>query len=352
MTPHTSDDTVMPLLSILIPVYNVRAFLEPCVESIMAQISDDDRIEVHFVDDASTDGTRELLIAIVQKLDGRVSAHFRETNGGVGAARNDLLARAQGQYFWFIDPDDIVLPGAIYSMIEVLERDAPDMLIFDYEKKGRLIRGFSGPTECLTNDRDALVGGVFAGRMLHAWLRITHRRLWEGVSFPAIRTYEDVATTPILALRANSFYYRALPVIWYRFRKGSLLESVRCGRFDSAKHDEFVIALSSLKSEMQSRLPEVGTETRFAVSHFITKEFIKICYRAIRSGMMRPALRPIGSLMRHYRIELEGCTLIPFRDMSWIYWNRGKLNQSLLTHYCVLRTRGSAGVGGAVIRLR
>ena len=341
MLPGTTAGSPVPLLSILIPVYNVGEFLEPCLDSILAQISDD-RVEVRIVDDASNDGSRELLAKIAQKPGNRVSVHFRETNGGIGVARNDLLMHAKGKYFWFIDPDDILLPDGLGNMIEVLETYSPDMLIFDYQKKGRLVPGFLGSEERLIDDRDALVRGIFASRMLHAWLRITHRRLWEqGLSFPAIRTFEDVATTPILALRANTFYYRPLPVIEYRFRRGSLLESVRGGRFDKKKHDDFLVALSSLKSEIENHLPDIGNKTRFVVAHFITREFTKICHRVIRSSFKRPDLRPIRFHMRHYRTELERLTLVPFRVMPGLYWKHGMLVQSFLVRYYEIWTRGA-----------
>lgn len=90
------------MLSIIIPVYNVYAYLERCVYSVLRQTFQD--YEVILIDDGSTDGSGELCDQLAQ-LDSRIIP-IHTLNGGVSRARNVGLSRARGQYIAFVDGDD------------------------------------------------------------------------------------------------------------------------------------------------------------------------------------------------------------------------------------------------------
>ena len=104
-----------PLISVIIPVYNVGEFLAPCLDSLMAQTYEN--LEILLIDDGSTDGSGEVCDTYAQK-DNRFKAIHKE-NGGVSSARNLGLDIAQGEYIAFVDADDRVLP----DYFEVLYRD-------------------------------------------------------------------------------------------------------------------------------------------------------------------------------------------------------------------------------------
>ena len=95
-----------PLISVIIPVYNVGEFLLPCLDSLMAQSYKN--LEILLIDDGSTDGSGDRCDAYAQK-DSRFRVIHKE-NGGVSSARNLGLELAQGEYIAFIDADDWVLP--------------------------------------------------------------------------------------------------------------------------------------------------------------------------------------------------------------------------------------------------
>ena len=82
----------MPLVSVIVPVYNVRDYLEKCIRSVQGQSFAD--WELILVDDGSTDGSGDLARALAAS-DSRVTVLSR-TNGGVGAARNTGLVTARG----------------------------------------------------------------------------------------------------------------------------------------------------------------------------------------------------------------------------------------------------------------
>ena len=104
-----------PLISVIIPVYNVGAFLIPCLDSLAAQSYKN--LEILLIDDGSTDGSGEQC-NIYAKKDCRFKAIHTE-NGGVSSARTMGLEIAQGEYIAFRDADDQVLP----NYFEVLYQD-------------------------------------------------------------------------------------------------------------------------------------------------------------------------------------------------------------------------------------
>ncbi len=120
---HTSMDH---LVSIVIPVYNVRQYLEQCVKSAIKQCYS--KVEVLLIDDGSTDGSGELCDEL-SVLDSRIIV-FHKTNGGLSSARNYGLARAKGEYILFLDSDDYIEDKAIETLIRMVVDDDLDMLAF------------------------------------------------------------------------------------------------------------------------------------------------------------------------------------------------------------------------------
>lgn len=90
-------------VSVIIPVYNVEEYIQECLESVLEQTLTD--IEVVCVDDCSTDGSVDAILSID---DDRVTLVRREQNGGLPAARNSGLRVAQGEFFYFLDADDVL----------------------------------------------------------------------------------------------------------------------------------------------------------------------------------------------------------------------------------------------------
>ena len=111
------DVYMKPLISIIVPVYNIIEYLPRCVASLCAQTYQN--LEILLVDDGSTDGTSELCDEL-QKTDSRIRV-FHKENGGSSSARNLGLAHCRGSLVGFIDSDDYVEP----DMYELLQ-DAMD----------------------------------------------------------------------------------------------------------------------------------------------------------------------------------------------------------------------------------
>jgi len=114
-----------PVLSIVVPAYNVRAYIGECLDSLLGSTLLE--LEVVVVDDGSTDGTHEIAQEYAAR-DPRVRA-FRQTNSGQGIARNVGVEHARGEFLTFIDSDDTVPPQALALMVRTLRRTGSDFVV-------------------------------------------------------------------------------------------------------------------------------------------------------------------------------------------------------------------------------
>lgn len=319
-------------LSILLPVYNVEAYLAECVQSIIQQAGDDRGVQIIIVDDASTDGSRAIAEALRDQYPHSIKLALQGVNQGVSAARNRLIAEAEGEYIWFVDPDDYLLAGAIAALREIVARSAPDLILCDY-RKSRLVttRSFYGPAKQLSTDIGQLVTGVFKSRKMYCWLKISRRSLWtNGPRFPDGRIFEDIATTPWLLLKARHFYYEPSPWIYYRKRAGSIMDSVKrkAGDFDARKHQDLAEALTGFTSALHGKLSHPQPSADYYVSDFCAKEFVKTGLRFRRAKGVAPSLE-LG-----YYLELfEKCSPLTFDDLTRAYLKRLRLVRYVLLKY-------------------
>lgn len=115
----------MPKFSIIIPVYNVAPYLRECLDSVLAQTFTD--WEAICVDDGSTDGSGAILDEFVAR-DGRFRV-IHQKNAGVSAARNVALEKMRGEWFLFLDGDDMFRPDALEHFFEVISGNNCDAIL-------------------------------------------------------------------------------------------------------------------------------------------------------------------------------------------------------------------------------
>lgn len=235
MTPNTPEP---PWLSVLIPVYNVERYLGDCVNSVMAQWSEG--IEVLLLDDVSTDGSAALAAELCTRHAGRLRLLNHDTNRGLASARNTLLEAAGGDYVWFLDSDDILLPGAINGLRNVVDAHAPDLVLCDYRfmhegRRSLKIRwkdtlrrtSFRGPSSGPGEDATLLARSLLEAGQLHAWSKIARREVWQRAPFPPGRRFEDIPTIPNLVAATGRWLHVPRAWVGYRVRPGSIANSPR-----------------------------------------------------------------------------------------------------------------------------
>ena len=178
----------MPLLSVVIPVYNVEHTLKRCVESVLAQRVAD--MQVILVDDGSTDAS-PLLADTYRGLPGVVVVH--KANGGLSDARNVGLLHASGRYVAFVDSDDWLLPDTYAPLLDLLARHA-DYDVVEFS----VLRDTPGETQALslpdrefTDWTDYWVSSCGYAHA-YAWNKIFRRSILGSAPFARGRLFEDV----------------------------------------------------------------------------------------------------------------------------------------------------------------
>lgn len=121
----------MPLISFIIPVYNVAPYIRECLDSILSQSEAD--YELCIVDDGSTDGSGTICDDYAARFPGKVKLRH-QANQGVSVARNKCLDMSTGDYVWFVDGDDYILPDALDYLSRVLRQGVGDTIFFGNKK--------------------------------------------------------------------------------------------------------------------------------------------------------------------------------------------------------------------------
>lgn len=195
------------LLSIVVPMYDVEAYVDECVASLRQQHYG--HVEILVVDDGSTDGSR----AIVERhaaQDRRVRVVSRP-NGGLSAARNTGVRAAVGEFLAFVDADDRVTPDAYSLSIDALRRSGSDFAVFFYRRLQGTTLTPSAPWIRALHAEERLAVDLAAcpAAMVNAvaWSKVYRRGFYEdaGLSFPEGLLYEDQATSMRAFGRARSF---------------------------------------------------------------------------------------------------------------------------------------------------
>lgn len=116
-----------PAISVVVPVYNVEAYLRECVDSVLNQTMGD--FEVILVDDGATDSSGSICDEYGRQ-DPRIQV-IHQTNGGLSAARNTGLDAAKGDYVYFLDSDDYIVPHALEKLCHIAKKEGADVVFFD-----------------------------------------------------------------------------------------------------------------------------------------------------------------------------------------------------------------------------
>ena len=202
-------------LSVIVPVYGVEDTLRRCAESILGQSFRD--LQLILVDDCSPDRCPQICDELAAK-DMRVVVRHRKQNGGLSAARNTGLARAKGEYVTFVDSDDYWAPDMLKPLIELLtvhhEYDILEYSVYEHF-------GWPGHMNILRLDERAYTDmheywyGARAYEHTYAWNKIYKRELFDGVTFPEGRKFEDAYVLPQLLERTYCVATTSLGYYYY-----------------------------------------------------------------------------------------------------------------------------------------
>lgn len=210
-----------PVVSVIVPVYNVEAYLRRCVDSVLAQTLTD--IEIILVDDGSPDNCPAICDEFTGK-DNRVKA-IHQKNAGLSGARNTGLDTAKGEYVAFVDSDDYIAPEMFDNMLNALLKEDADISICGFQRVDENNRsrgeGNSVPF-CVLTGMDALEELYTPNYQYFtiACNKLFKRSLFDTICFPADKLFED-------GYAAFRYYYASKRVVclpecfYYYFTRGN-----------------------------------------------------------------------------------------------------------------------------------
>ena len=145
-------------LSFILPCYNVERYIAECLDSIYAQDMSEEDYEVICVNDCSTDDTRSIIFDYSQRHSNLTLIDHVE-NLTAGGARNTGIEVSQGEYIWFVDPDDMIVLNSARVVYEMAKEKDVDVLMFNYETVDETNHHIKKDTSF--SDSDILVGQDF-----------------------------------------------------------------------------------------------------------------------------------------------------------------------------------------------
>lgn len=209
-----------PIISIIIPVYNVKYYLCKCIESVLVQTFQD--FEIILVDDGSTDGSGNLCDDYAQK-DNRIRILHKE-NGGLASARKAGFEMSHGKYILNVDSDDWIEPNHLQVLYDAITESNADIAQSDY-----FINCGNKETICINKPSSDIPGEVileFLDGTIHSGIvfKLIDRSLYEkdNFKFPPGDFNEDLHSSISLLLNAKKYYYVPEATYHYRMNISSL----------------------------------------------------------------------------------------------------------------------------------
>ena len=257
-----------PLLSIIVPVYDVERYLPKCIDSILAQTFTD--FELILVEDGSPDNCPVLCDAAAAK-DARVRV-IHQKNKGLSGARNTGIDNAQGDYLIFVDSDDTVEQTLVEELYTYAEKWNCAIVAC-----GRNYIFEDGQIVCkIAHDESKVYGFEEAMQEMNsfrlfdmsAWAKIYRKELFEDIRFPEGKLSEDYYIMYKLFDKAQTIGYVAKPLYNYLQRQSSI------SRNKKINHD-FADAAKKQMEFLDDKYPQMSVlgHTAYASANLTVYDF-------------------------------------------------------------------------------
>lgn len=218
----------MPIITIIVPVYNVEKYLDRCVKSILAQTFKD--FELILVDDGSKDKSGEMC-DIYSKTDSRIKV-IHKKNGGLSSARNAGIEAAAGDYLGFVDSDDYIAADMYEVLYNNMIKEKADISICGrYDCYGGKKPKENRKCYNVTNAEGAINLILQIG--VSAWDKLYKKSFFEKIKFPINKTAEDAFIMIDLLMKCDKVVYTSDQKYYYFHRENSITTQLSCSnRFD------------------------------------------------------------------------------------------------------------------------
>lgn len=213
---------MQPLVSVIVPIYNVEKYLNQCINSIINQTYKN--LEIILVNDGSTDSSLEICYSY---NDERIII-LDKKNGGLSSARNIGLDNATGEYIYFLDSDDWISEECIEDLVILIKKEKVDIVQCNFEKVyNEDYQKIDDKEESITiyNNLEFLEN-MQTEEYFVVWNKLYKSTLWNNIRFPEGKIHEDVFTTYKIAYQTNTIAVFTKILVFYRQRPNSIMSSM------------------------------------------------------------------------------------------------------------------------------
>ena len=323
-----NDMKTNPLISVIVPIYNVEAYLEKCIESILAQ--DYTPLEIILVNDGATDSSGEICDRYAKQYKNITALHKK--NGGLSSARNAGMEIMQGEYVSFIDSDDHIAPDMISTLYADLSKNKADIsCVSAYNVyPNKTIANSNLNSLLILSKQEALDCFLFNNYLTPcAWGKLYKRELWNNIKFPEGRLFEDQLTTYKVIDLAEKAVFNPSPKYFYLKREGSIGHS----KFNEKTYDlykaineeyDFIVGkYPELKANMS--VAKITWEIVFinmmiqADKHWHDKKLIKKSRKFAKDNILSVLKCPYINLTRKVQISLFAYVFDTYQKLYDMY---------------------------------
>ena len=197
---------INPLISIIVPVYNVEKYIHRSINSLLKQTYK--KIEIILVDDGSPDNC-PMICDEYAKKDNRIKV-IHKINGGLSDARNAALDIVTGEYITFVDSDDFVSENLIELLVKPILKYSCEITVVGaniIDEAGNIYSQYKcEKSELLTGIKltKTLISNHYPYNFV--WGKMFKAELFHNIRFPVNRLYEDIATTYLLTYKAKNVF--------------------------------------------------------------------------------------------------------------------------------------------------
>lgn len=255
-----------PLISVIVPIYNVEQYIHRCIDSIINQSYKN--IEIILVDDGSPDNCPDICDQY-KNDDSRVVVLHKE-NGGLSSARNAGIQIAQGSFVTFVDSDDYILPDMVEQLVITTLSSGCSIAICRFtDNENQLEKGIINEYKDYLPEnaiREILVDGKF---YTSACAKLYDMELFNNIRFPIGVLYEDYGTLYKILHIAKKISFIDVAKYYYTFNDNGITKSP----FSKKQMDYFLIS-DEVESFMERNYPNLcklvqNRSTNMAISLFL-----------------------------------------------------------------------------------
>ena len=214
------------LFSVLVPVYNVEKYVAECIESVLGQRYA--HFELILVDDGSTDKSGTICDEYAAR-DGRIHV-FHKPNQGLIHTRRTAIGKATGDYYIFLDSDDMLKENALQAVADIIAEHECDCVIYGYEriKDGKVISGTKDTEELLVTEKEEVLKKcLFSTEMNSLCRKAVKATVFQDIDYSPyyhIQMSEDLLQSLEIYRYSQSFCFTNRKLYLYRVNTASITQ--------------------------------------------------------------------------------------------------------------------------------